>query len=104
MAFSGIHLTANGRELISVWQASFALIPACCVASYLALATRKFFATVVFTIGLVACMKLLGGIVVVLIHGWDASEHGYTTMPWAPPNLLVWLFWFNTGVLSLTCY
>jgi hypothetical protein len=25
-------------------------------------------------------------------------------MPWTHPNLLVWLFWLNTGVLSLWLY
>jgi hypothetical protein len=49
-------------------------------------------------------MKLLGCVVVVLVYGWDASERGYTTMPWTRPNLLVWLFWLNTGVLCLVCY
>jgi len=52
----------------------------------------------------VGCMKLLGCVVVVLLHGWDASERGYTIMPWTRPNLLVWLFWINTGVLSLGFY
>ena len=60
-----------------------------------------------FALFIVFCMKLLGGIVVVLVYGWHASEHGvprYTDMPWTHPNLMVWLFWLNTGVLSLSLY
>jgi hypothetical protein len=104
-AFSAVHLTLNDRsDFVSVLLALSALIPSCCVAPYLTLVTRKPVAAVVFTVFLVGCMKLLGCVVVVLVHGWDASERGHTTMPWAHPNLLVWLFWVNTGVLSLVCY
>jgi len=104
-AFSAVHLALNDRyDFVSVLLALSALIPACCVVPYLTQVTRKPFAAVVFTVFLVGCMKLLGCLVVVLVHGWDASERGHTTMPWASPNLLVWLFWVNTGVLSLACY
>jgi hypothetical protein len=103
--FSAVHLAVNDRsDFVSVWQALSALIPCCCVVPYLTRLTRKPFAAVVFTASLVACMKLLGCVVVVLVYGWDASERGHTTMPWAHPNLLVWLFWVNTGMLSLVCY
>jgi hypothetical protein len=103
--FSALHLVLNGRDdFVSVLQALSVLIPSCCIVPYLTRATSKPFAAVVFTVFLVACMKLLGCVVVVLVHGWDASERGHTTMPWAHPNLLVWLFWINTGVLSLVCY
>jgi hypothetical protein len=103
-AFASVHLALNGRDdFVSVVQALSALIPACCIAPYLTRLTRWPFAAVVFTAFLVACMKLLGCVVVVLVHGWDAAECGYTTMPWAQPNLLVWLFWVNTAVLSLGC-
>lgn len=104
-AFSALHLALNGQEdFVSVLLALSALIPSCCIVPYLTRVTRKPFAAVVFTVFLVACMKLLGCVVVVLVHGWDASERGYTTMPWTHPNLLVWLFWVNTGVLSLVCF
>jgi hypothetical protein len=104
-AFSAVHLGLNDRnDLASVLLALSALVPACCIVPYLTQLTRKPFAAVVFTVFLVACMKLLGCVVVVLVHGWDASERGHTTMPWGRPNLLVWLFWVNTGVLSLGCY
>lgn len=103
--FSLAHLLLIDRhDYISVLLALSALIPCCCIVPYLTLITRKPFAAVAFTVFLVGCMKLLGCVVVVLVHGWDASEHGHTTMPWAHPNLLVWVFWANTGVLSLVCY
>jgi hypothetical protein len=103
--FSSVHLALNDRhDFVCVLLALSALIPACCIVPYLTLVTRKPFAAVVFAVFLVGCMKLLGCVVVVLVHGWDASERGYTTMPWAHPNLLVWVFWANTGVLSLVCY
>ena len=104
-AFASVHLALNDRhDFVSVLLALSALIPSCCITPYLTLVTRKPFAAVVFTVFLVGCMKLLGCVVVVLVHGWDASERGHTTMPWTHPNLLVWLFWVNTGVLSLLCY
>jgi hypothetical protein len=104
-AFSAVHLALNDpSDFVSVLLALSALVPSCCVVPYLTQVTRKPFAAVVFTVFLVGCMKLLGCVVVVLVHGWDASERGHTTMPWARPNLLVWLFWVNTGVLSLGCY
>jgi hypothetical protein len=104
-AFSLLHLGLNDwNDVVSVLLAFSALIPACCIVPYLTQVTRKPVAAVVFTVFLVGCMKLLGCVVVVLVYGWDASERGHTTMPWARPNLLVWLFWVNTGVLSLVCY
>jgi hypothetical protein len=103
--FSSVHLALNDRyDFVSVLLALSALIPSCGIVPYLTQVTRKPFAAVVFTVFLVACVKLLGCVVVVLVHGWDASERGHTTMPRARPNLLVWLFWVNTGVLSLGCY
>jgi hypothetical protein len=103
--FSWVHLTLNDRhDFVSVLLALSALIPSGCIVPYLTLLTRKPFAAVVFTVFMVGCMKLLGCVVVVLVYGWDASERGHTTMPWAHPNLLVWVFWANTGMLSLACY
>ncbi len=104
-AFSLIHLGLNDRkDVVSVLLAFSALIPSCCIVPYLVQVTGKPVAAVVFAAFLVGCMKLLGCVVVVLVHGWDASENGYTTMPWECPNLLVWLFWVNTGLLSLWFY
>jgi hypothetical protein len=103
-AFSTVHLALNdGHDFVSVLLALSALIPCWCITPYLTLVTRKPVAAVVFTVFLVGCMKLLGCVVVVLVHGWHASERGHMTMPWTHPNLLVWLFWVSTGVLSLCC-
>jgi hypothetical protein len=98
-AVCSVHLALNDRpDFVFVFLALSALVP------YLTLVTRKPFAAVVFAVFLVGSMKLLGCAVVVLVRGWDADEHGHLTMPWARPNFLVWLFWANTGVLSLGCY
>jgi hypothetical protein len=80
------------------------IIPSICVAPTILLATRQPFATVVFSLTLVGMMKLLGCVVVVLTYGWDASEHGHTTMPWLAPNLLVWMFYALTAALSAGCF
>jgi hypothetical protein len=104
-AFSSVHLALNDRyDFVSVLLALSALVPSCCIVPYLTQVTRKPLAAVVFTVFLVGCMKLLGCVVVVLVHGWDASERGHTAMPWTRPNLLVWLFWINTAALSLGSY
>ena len=91
----------GAQDFVAVFLAFLALIPALCVVPFFTTVTRQPVAAVVFAVFVVFCMKLLGGVVVVLVYGWNASEHGYTDMPWTHPNLLVWLFWFNTGVLSL---
>jgi len=103
--FSGLCLAINDpRDLIAPALALLSLIPSLCLAPYLTLATRKPVAATVFTVFLVGSMKLLGCVVVVLVYGWDASEHGHTQLPWTHPNLLVWLFWSFTGLLSLSLY
>jgi len=108
LAFVGFSLESlalgDGQDFVSVFLAFLVLIPSICVVPFLTLATRRPVAAVVFALFIVFCMKLLGGIVVVLVHGWNASQHGHTDMPWTHPNLLVWLFWINTAVLSLVFY
>ena len=108
VAFSLLCLTLNdAQDFVAVFLAFLILIPSLCVVPFLTLVTRRPVAAVVFSLFIVFCMKLLGGIVVVLVYGWHASEHGvprYTDMPWTHPNLMVWLFWLNTGVLSLSLY
>lgn len=94
----------NPHDLVAVFLAFSLLIPSFCVVPWLTLLTRKPFAAVVFTLSLVGLMKLLGCLVVVLVYGWHADAQGYTQMSWMHPNLLVWLFWFNNGVLSLSFY
>jgi hypothetical protein len=105
VVFSVFSLTLNDpHDLVAVFFAFVIPIPAMCIVPYLTLATRKPFAAVVFTVFLMFCMKLAGCTVVVLVYGWNAVEHGHTTMPWTHPNLLVWLFFLNSSVLSLTFY
>jgi hypothetical protein len=77
------------------------LIPSLCIVPWMIAVTRNPFFATVFSLVLVTCMKLLGCIVVVAVHGWDASEHGHTAMPWTRPNLLVWAFLIFTGILSV---
>src|SRR5439155_4432736 len=103
--FSFLCLTlTDPRDFVMVFLAFLILIPSLCIVPYLTLVTRKPFAAVVLTLFLVACMKLAGCVVVVLVYGWHADAHGYTDMPWRHPNLLVWLFWLNTGLLSLALH
>ncbi len=94
----------DSRDFVALFIAFQILIPSFCVVPYMVLMTHRPFAAVVFSFFLVGSMKILGCAVVVLVYGWHADAHGYTTMPWTHPNLLVWLFWLNSSVLSLSCY
>jgi hypothetical protein len=94
----------DSHDFVALFLAFQILVPSMCVVPYLALVTRRPFAAVVFSLFLVGSMKLLGCVVVVLVYGWHADAQGYTTMPWTQPNLLVWLFWLNTSLLSLSFY
>jgi hypothetical protein len=105
VVFSLLGLTVNDAHDLDMPVVAFLiLIPSLCTVPYLTLLTRKPFAAGVFALALVGCMKLLGGVVVVLVYGWDASRHGHTQMPWTDPNLLVWVFWSATGVYSGLAY
>jgi hypothetical protein len=105
VAFSAFSLTLNDAHDLDVPLVGLLiLVPSLCTVPYLTLLTRKPFAAVVFALALVGCMKLLGGVVVVLTYGWNASQLGHTRMPWTDPNLLVWVFWLLTGVYSATLY
>ena len=97
---------SDARDFVAVALAFLILIPSLCVAPYFTLLTRKQFAAAIFTLFAVFCMKLFGCVVVVLVYGWHADVHDppYTDMPWTHPNLLVWLFWLNTGALSIWLY
>jgi len=97
-------LLSDPDRIVCIFLALGMLVPICCIAPFYWLLTGRQLATVVFTIFSVFAMKLLGGVVVVLVYGWDASDRGYTTMPWEHPNLLVWLFLLNTAVLSAVLY
>ena len=105
VVFSMLCLVFNDpHDVMAPVLALGSLVPALSVAPCLTLVTRKPFAAVVLTLFLVGSMKILGCVVVVLVHGWHADAQGYTTLPWTHPNLLVWLFWLNTSLLSLSFY
>jgi uncharacterized membrane protein len=105
VVFAVLCLTVNDAHDFDVpVVALLILIPSLCTVPYLTLLTRKPFAAAVFALALVGCMKFLGGIVVVLVYGWDASRHGHTQMPWTEPNLLVWVFYAATGLYSGLAY
>ena len=104
VVFAALCLTVGAHDFVACALAFGSLIPALAVTPYVALATRKIFTPVVFTIFLTLGMKLLGCIVVVLIYGWNADARGYTILSWTHPNLLVWLFWLNTALLSWSFY
>jgi hypothetical protein len=90
--------------IVAATLALLAVIAALCIVPYLLATVGNPFIAVFFSLTLVACMKLLGCVVVVLVYGWDASERGYTAMPWTRPNLLVWSFLAFTGALSAICF
>ena len=96
-------LLVDGHEVAALFIAFQILVPSLFVVPCMVLVTRQTFAGVVFSFFFVGSMKLLGCVVVVLVHGWHADAHGYTNMPWTQPNLLMWLFWLNSSVLSLSC-
>src|SRR5262249_46054538 len=102
-SFICLLLTAPDRT-VCIFLTLGMLVSALCIVPYYSLATGRQLAAVVFTIFSVFAMKLLGCVAVVLVYGWDASDRGYTAMPWAHPNLLVWLFLSNTAVLSAMLY
>jgi len=105
VAFSALLLSLNNsHDYAALLVALTILVPSLCVVPYLTLLTRKPLAAVVFTLFLVGCMKLLGGAVVRLVYGPYSVEEGYTTMPWTNPNLLVWVFWIATAILSIVLY
>lgn len=105
VAFSALLLSLNdSHDYAALLVALTALVPSLCLVPYLTLLTRKPFAAVVFTIFLVGCMKLLGGLVVRVVYGPYSVEEGHTRMPWTDPNLMVWVFWIATAALSIVLY
>ena len=97
-------LLSDPDRTVCIFLALGMLVPIFCIVPFFWLLTGRQLATVVFTTFSVFVMKLLGCVVVVLVYGWDASDRGYTAMPWEHPNLLVWLFLSNTAVLSAVLY
>jgi hypothetical protein len=92
------------HQFVAAWLGLMILAPCLGIVPYLVLSTRQPFAAVVFTMTLVACVKLAGCVVVVAVYGWNANEFGHTDMPWTRPNLLVWCFFIGTAILSTTFY
>jgi hypothetical protein len=105
IVFSLICLAFNdAHDFVAPVLALCSLVPSLCIAPYLTLTTRKPFVAVVLTLFLVGCMKLLAGSVTVLVYGWDASAHGYTTLTWTQPNLITCTLIVATAVLSTVFY
>jgi hypothetical protein len=80
------------------------IVPCLCTVPYWTLVTQRPFAGVIFAAAVEGCMKLIGGVVVVAVYGWHASEHGHMDMPYRHPNLLVWVFWGASAVYSALLY
>jgi hypothetical protein len=103
--FSVLCLAFNdSRDLIAPILAFLSLLPALCIAPYITLVTQKPFASIVLTVFLVGCMKLVAGSVTVLVYGWDASAHGHTVLAWTQPNLIVCSLIVATAILSASFY
>jgi len=91
------------RDFAAPILAALAVAAAICIVPYWVLATRKPYAAVVFSAALIGSMKLVGCLIVVLIYGWDSDQQGRLGMPWNDPDLLVWLFFGFSTMLSVTC-
>jgi hypothetical protein len=81
-----------------------ALVPALCCVPYLAVVTGKPYAAVLFTVVLLAAVKLAGCVVAVLVYGWNAQAEGHLALPWERPNLLVCLCLAGAMVVSVVMY
>jgi hypothetical protein len=92
---------ADAHDLVTPFIAFQALIPAFGIVPYLTLITRKPAAAVVLSAFLVGCMKMIAGIVVNLVHGWNYGHH---ELPWTDPNLMLWAFWVATAILSVSLF
>jgi hypothetical protein len=99
IVFSALWLTlADADDLVTPFIAFQSLIPAFCIVPWVTLITGKPAAAVVLSAFLVGCMKMIAGIVVNLVHGWNYGHH---ELPWTEPNLMLWSFWVATAVLSV---
>jgi len=98
--FSLLWLTlADGHDVVTPFIAFQSLVPALCIVPCITLATRKPAAAVVLSGFLVGCMKMIAGIVVNLVYGWNYGHH---ELPWTAPNLMLWAFWAATAILSVS--
>jgi hypothetical protein len=102
MVFSLLWLTlADGQDLVTPFLAFQAIIPSFCIVPYVTLITRKPAAAVILSAFLVGCMKMVAGIVVNLVHGWNYDHH---ELPWTDPNLMLWAFWVAAAILSVSFF
>lgn len=91
---------ADRRDFVTPFIAFQAIIPSLCVVPYVSLSTRKPVASVILSVFLVGCMKMVAGIVVNLyfLDPWHNGDH---ELPWTNPNLMLWSFWVATASLSV---
>jgi len=102
IVFSLLWLTlADTHDLVTPFIAFQALIPSFCIVPYVTLITRKTLAAVILSAFLVGCMKMIAGIVVNLVHGWNYGHH---ELPWTDPNLMLSAFWVATAILSVALF
>jgi len=84
--------------------AVLAVIPAIGCVPFLAITCGRPYYGVLAAILLMTVIKLAGCVVVVLVYGWNAQEHGYTALPWRDPNLLVCLCLSGAMLSSLMLF
>jgi hypothetical protein len=102
IVFSLLWLTlADPHDFVTSFIAFQAIIPSFCIVPYVTLITRKPAYAVILSAFLVGCMKMVAGIVVNLVHGWNYGHH---ELPWTDPNLMLWAFWIATAILSASFY
>jgi hypothetical protein len=102
IVFSLLWLTlADAHDLVTPFIAFQSLIPSFCIVPYLSLVTGKPAAAVILSAFLVGCMKMVAGIVVNLVYGWNYGHH---ELPWTDPNLMLWSFWVATAILSVSLF
>lgn len=94
-------LVVDPQDFVALFAGFQILIPSLCLVPFLTLITRKPFAAVVFAAFLLACMKMIAGVVVNSVYGWGDGHH---EMPWTAPNLMLLTFWVASTILCLTCY
>jgi len=88
---------ADAHDLVTPFIAFQTLIPSFCIVPYITLITRKPAAAVILSAFLLGCMKMVAGIVVNLVYGWNYGHHD---LPWTNPNLMLSAFWTATSILS----
>jgi hypothetical protein len=81
--------------------AVLAVLPAVCCVPYLTLLTRQPYTAVLFTVLLLALVKMLGCLVVLVGFGSDAEARGELSLPFEHPNFLV-MFCIVGGLVCST--